>query len=236
MQKAFKTTLFCALTVAVSATPSLASATCWEEASTTYGVPVNVLKAVAKTESGFNPKATNKNSDSSIDSGLMQINSRWLPTLAKYKITQADLKDPCTNLKVGAWILSNNAKNLGWNWNAIGAYNVGCAKLTKEECDRRRNSYAWKIHRSMQQVAKLDGASPQRSAIVNYSEASEVSSGTRFQARPTERKTVMFMLASADQVGAVREQPQAPIEQHAGRGMGDGVGGFLNYADEAGNE
>ena len=236
MQKAFKTTLFCALTAAASAAPSLALTTCWEEASTTYGVPVNVLKAVAKTESGFNPKATNKNSDSSIDSGLMQINSRWLPTLAKYNISQADLKDPCTNLKVGAWILSNNAKNLGWNWNAIGAYNVGCAKLAKEECDRRRNNYAWKIHRSMQQVAKLDGASPVRSKIVDYANASDVSGGTRIQPQPAERKIVMFLLASADQVSAETERAPVPVEQHTGRGLGDGIGGFLNYADEAGNE
>ena len=47
--------------------PLSASAMCWEEASTDYGIPVEVLKAVAKTESGFNPKALNKNTNSGTD-------------------------------------------------------------------------------------------------------------------------------------------------------------------------
>ena len=223
------------LMAAATAAPSLASATCWDSASATYGVPANVLKAVAKTESGFDPKALHRNADSTTDIGLMQINSRWLPTLEKYGISQDDLKDSCTNLKVGAWILSNNARKLGWNWNAVGAYNVGCAKLAKEECDRRRNKYAWKIHGALQQVASLDGASPQRRAIPEYGSATQVSSGTPVETRAADRRTIIYTLASAEQVSAGNRGAHNG-ERRSASDMGDGIGGFMNYSDEAGDE
>jgi soluble lytic murein transglycosylase-like protein len=137
-------------------------ATCWEEASRMYGIPTDVLKAVAKTESSFNTNAVGRNINGTMDTGLMQINSGWLPTLAGYGITRASLKDGCTNLKIGAWILSNNARQFGWNWEAVGAYNVGCAKLSRAECKRRRNRYAWKIHRALQEIRRME-----RPLIVN---------------------------------------------------------------------
>lgn len=118
----------------------------------TYRVPVEVLKAIAKTESNFRPDARNRNPDGSEDVGLMQINSSWGPTLAGYGIREAELLEPCTNLKVGAWILASNASRLGWNWDAIGAYNVGCKKLGKEECGRRRASYARKVHQALMRL------------------------------------------------------------------------------------
>ncbi len=155
MQNATKNLLLTALTGIAFAVPAAANATCWEAASQSNGIPVDVLKAVAKTESNFNPKAVNKNSNGTYDIGMMQINSGWLPKLEAYGLTEASLYDACTNLKVGAWILSNNAKKLGWNWNAIGAYNVGCAKLDKAECDRRRNQYAWKIHAALNKVGDI---------------------------------------------------------------------------------
>jgi soluble lytic murein transglycosylase-like protein len=134
--------------------PVHALASCWEEASQSYGIPVNVLQAVAQTESNFNASAKGRNKNGTYDIGLMQINSGWLPELSKYGLTEDSLSDPCVNLKVGAWVLANNARRLGWNWNAIGAYNVGCVKLDKEECARRRNHYAWKIHDALRNPGK----------------------------------------------------------------------------------
>jgi len=130
--------------------PVVAQAFCWDAASQLYGIPVDVLKAVAKTESNFNAKASNQNKNGSKDAGLMQINSSWLPKLKQYGITEKSLEDPCMNLKVGAWILINNAREHGWNWTAIGAYNVGCAKLSEKECAARRSRYAWKVHQALQ--------------------------------------------------------------------------------------
>lgn len=151
LQKLLLVTLVCII-------PHSAFATCWEAASETYGIPVQVLVAIAKTESGFNTEATNKNTDGSHDIGLMQINSSHLPLLEKYGINETSLKDGCTNLKVGAWILSNNAKRLGWNWNAIGAYNVGCGRLDPTECEQRRMRYAWKIYNALNSIGAGQGA------------------------------------------------------------------------------
>lgn len=150
-----KNTLAAALPVFLLAMSSCPRAMCWEEASTAYGIPSEVLKAIAKTESGFNNDARNTNSDGSTDIGMMQINSSWLPTLKKYDITRSDLAtDPCLNLKVGAWILSNNIQKLGWNWDAIGAYNVGCKNLGKDECQSRRSAYALKVHGAMKHASQ----------------------------------------------------------------------------------
>lgn len=40
------------------------------------------------------------------DYGLMQINSYWEPTLRRMGIPWDSLADPCTNVTVGAWVLS----------------------------------------------------------------------------------------------------------------------------------
>ena len=87
MQNATKNFLLIALSGLAFSAPIAAKATCWEATSESYGIPVNVLKAVAKTESGFNAKARNVNSDGSNDVGIMQINSSWLPKLEKYGVT-----------------------------------------------------------------------------------------------------------------------------------------------------
>ena len=42
----------------------------------------------------------------------MQINSTWLPVLARYGIHEHDLLHPCTSLQVGAWILAGNVQRL----------------------------------------------------------------------------------------------------------------------------
>lgn len=117
-----------------------------------YRIPVQVLQAIAKVESGFRADATSKNANGTEDIGLMQINSSWLPTLRSYGITREALLEPCMNLKVGAWVLSNNTRSLGWNWDAIGAYNVGCRKLSKEQCNARRTSYAYKVHAALKKL------------------------------------------------------------------------------------
>lgn len=139
--------------VVVFGAAQAAFANCWQEASSTYKIPVAILAAVAKAESGFNVTAVHANANKSKDFGLMQINDSHLPVLSRYGIKEKDLYDGCTNLKVGAWILASNASRLGWTWDAIGAYNVGCKSLNKQECDKRRASYAWKIHAALKKVS-----------------------------------------------------------------------------------
>lgn len=137
-----------ALAFAAALAAASAHATCWNEAARRYGIPADLLRAVAQVESNFDATAENRNRNGSGDTGLMQINSTWQPTLAHYGIHEADLYQPCTNLLVGAWILAGNIARLGWNWDAIGAYNAGCKNLSQSRCDALRNRYAWRVWRA----------------------------------------------------------------------------------------
>jgi soluble lytic murein transglycosylase-like protein len=96
---------------------------CWDNAGKTYGVDPWLLMAIAKVESSFNANAINKNKNNSYDIGMMQINSFWLPYLAKYGISSKDLLNPCTSVFVGSWIIAQNIKRFGFNQDGIGAYN-----------------------------------------------------------------------------------------------------------------
>ena len=131
------------------ATLAGSASACWDAAAQRYGVHPSLLYAIAKTESGLNPAAYNRNRNGSYDIGLMQINSIWLPALRRYGIAERDLLDPCTSIQVGAWILAQNIRRLGSSWNAVGAYNAGDPEL--------RLKYALKVYRNLP-VATANGA------------------------------------------------------------------------------
>lgn len=114
---------------------------CWEQAAAAYGVNPYLLYAIARTESGLNPSAVNRNKDGSYDMGLMQINSRWLPTLRKFGIGEQQLFDPCVSIHVGAWVLAQNMRRMGNSWDAVGAYNARDPTL--------RMRYAARVYRNI---------------------------------------------------------------------------------------
>ena len=97
---------------------------CFEQAAKRYRISAQLLRSISRVESGGNPAAFHRNTNGSWDVGHMQINSAWLPTLAKYGITKDRLTNPCVNTHVGAWILANNFQRMGYGWNAVGAYNA----------------------------------------------------------------------------------------------------------------
>jgi soluble lytic murein transglycosylase-like protein len=111
---------------------------CWDDAASRYQVNSTLLYAIARTESGLNPKAIGRNTNGSRDIGLMQINSAWLPTLARYGITERELFDPCTSIHVGAWILAGNIQRLGYTWDAVGAYNTPNPALARTYINKVR--------------------------------------------------------------------------------------------------
>ncbi len=101
-----------------------AGGACFVEAGERHGIAPELLQAIAMQESSLRANAINRNRDGSWDVGLMQINSRWFPVLARYGIQPDQLWDPCISTHVGAWILAGNFRQLGFTWEAVGAYNA----------------------------------------------------------------------------------------------------------------
>ncbi|WP_062611806.1 lytic transglycosylase domain-containing protein [Caballeronia calidae] len=110
--------------VAVITCASFARADCIDDAATYFTLDPQLVRAIAQHESGMNPLAINRNANGSVDIGLMQINSIWLPTLARAGIAPQSLWNACVNAYVGAWILSTNIARFGATWKAVGAYNA----------------------------------------------------------------------------------------------------------------
>ncbi len=138
-----KTVIFCSVFLLFSA--GRIQAFCFEEAGSLYNVSPQVLWAIAKVESGLKPDAVNRNTDGSYDYGLMQINSSWARVLGED--LWSSLGDPCTNVKVGAWILSGCVRKHGYTWEAVGAYNASHK--------HKRVRYARKVYQALRQSAHV---------------------------------------------------------------------------------
>ena len=116
--------------------PAFASAFCFSEAGTEYGISPELLWSIAKVESGFNPRAVRWARNGTYDYGVMQINSGWAPRLG-LAVWQS-LGDPCINVRCGAWILSQCVRRYGYTWKAVGCYNASN--------DAKRARYARKVY------------------------------------------------------------------------------------------
>lgn len=114
-----------------------AHAFCFTEAAERYGVAPQLLWGIAKVESGFNPKAVNRNKNGSYDYGLMQINSIWKKTLGPE--LWENLSNPCTSVMTGAWILRQCMDKYGNSWKAVGCYN--------SQTPVHRDRYATKVYK-----------------------------------------------------------------------------------------
>lgn len=122
-----------------------ALAYCWEETARRYDIEPELLQAIAAVESGYRADAMNHaNRNGTRDIGLMQINSIHLPRLLKLGITEERLlSEPCLSVDVGASILAEFIRRFGYNWTAVGSYNVGTGAGPERDALRRR--YAEKI-------------------------------------------------------------------------------------------
>lgn len=125
--------------------PSYGYTFCFNEAGAASGISPVLLQAIAKVESGLNPKAVNINSNGSRDLGLMQINSSWVKPM---KLDGEKLfSDPCYNTMIGARILRDCIDRKGYGWAAVGCYNAVSAP--------KQVAYSWKIYRMMQKAASF---------------------------------------------------------------------------------
>jgi soluble lytic murein transglycosylase-like protein len=126
---------------------SLNEAPCMESAARYYSLPVALLRAIRAQEGGT-AGAWSLNTDGSVDYGVMQINSRWLPRLEQRGYTaRALVYDACASIVAGAWILAHAMAERGaWNrsgvnptvyWQAIGNYH--------SHTPQRNRAYAEKV-------------------------------------------------------------------------------------------
>ncbi|MCC3704289.1 transglycosylase SLT domain-containing protein [Rouxiella badensis] len=134
-----------------------AQAHCWQEAGERYGIEPELLQAIGIVESNLNPTARNNNKDGSYDIGLMQINSRNMPALNKFNITEQQLVDnPCLSVMSGAWILAGMIRQKGYSWEAVGGYNAGLSPK-RAHLRKRYIKRVWPQYRRLvqQRPAKL---------------------------------------------------------------------------------
>jgi soluble lytic murein transglycosylase-like protein len=133
--------------------PIQSFAFCFNEAGNMYDISPQLLWSIAKTESNLNPKAINRNTNGSYDYGVMQINSTWAKKLGT---TWNALSDPCTNVKVGAWILSQCVRDYGNTWQAVGCYN--------SRTPSKRDRYAVKVYQALQKIPKQEFVKPNQAS------------------------------------------------------------------------
>lgn len=93
-------------------------AACIFAAAQTYAVPHTVLLGVLHVEGGRAGMAS-QNTNGTQDLGPMQINTLWVPKLARHwNVPEATAKrmvrdNPCVNVGVGAWILRMKMNETG---------------------------------------------------------------------------------------------------------------------------
>lgn len=128
----------------LTTTGATADPLCFDEAGAQYGINPQILRAIAKVESDFKPRAINWNTNGSYDFGVMQINSSWAPTLGLERWNT--LGDTCANIKTGAWILATCMKKYGYTWEAIGCYN--------SQTPDKRDRYARLVFKQLQRIER----------------------------------------------------------------------------------
>ena len=109
-------------------------ATCIYIAAQTYAIPPVVLMGIFQVEGGRVGQQV-KNTNNTYDLGPMQINTIWLPELAKHwKVRKKTAwkwvrDDACTNVNVAAWILKKNISRTGSLYKGIGYYHSGTPRF-----------------------------------------------------------------------------------------------------------
>ncbi len=109
------------------------------EQSIKRDVPPALSFALAYEESGFNPRAFNRNA-SSVDRGVFQLNSLSFPTLGVEEFYDIE-----TNVRLGLAHLAFCLQSGGNDVAALAVYNAGLGRVSKGGTPRRTLDYIYKI-------------------------------------------------------------------------------------------
>lgn len=117
-------------------------AQCVVKATERYQLPSALLYAFMAKETRFKT-GWRKENNGSVSYGIMQINSYWLPFLARHNIKPKDLVyNVCANIMVGAFIFRTVFnENKGHTFSAIMAYNAG--RNLKPNSKKYKMAYAY---------------------------------------------------------------------------------------------
>ena len=96
---------------------------CSIAAAAKYGVPANIILAVAQKEGG-RPGQWVRNANDTYDIGSMQFNTAYIRSLARYGIGTADVAQAgCFSFDLAAWRLRGHIKNDGGDvWTRVANY------------------------------------------------------------------------------------------------------------------
>jgi len=114
------------LLLALAISPGV-QADCFDRVGQAFSISPLLLEAIAFKESHLNPAAINTaNSNNTEDVCMMQVNSIHFSRLKTLGVTrQRLLKEPCTCVATGAWVLHGLFRQYGRSWNTVGMYNTG---------------------------------------------------------------------------------------------------------------
>lgn len=155
--------------------PSISNAFCFDEAGKAYGISPSLLSGIARVESGLNPHAINRNFNGSIDIGVMQINSSWIPRLRLD--SERLLSDVCYNVMTGAKVLRLCIDRYGYTWEAVGCYNA----VSRQ----KRINYSWKVFNMLKAEGKRKPLSRHSEPTHNPSDSQSNRSSFYFSVRDT---------------------------------------------------
>ncbi len=113
---------------------------CINHAAIMYHVPASVIVSVIQTENGKNGDAI-QNKNGTVDLGVMQVNSSWIPSLQKKGIKKIDVQfDSCINVQVGTWILAQGISNSD-GWQGVANYHSSTLKFNQIYRAKVKNIY-----------------------------------------------------------------------------------------------
>lgn len=103
-------------------------------------IPLSLAFALAYTESRYNVKAVNSNTNSTIDRGLFQLNNNSFPGL-----TEADFFDPYISSKYGMSHLKFCLNSAGNQVSALAMYNAGTNRVRSNKTPQTTLNYVGNI-------------------------------------------------------------------------------------------
>lgn len=146
-----------------------ALALCIFAAAQTYSVPAPVILGILHVEGGRVGQAVG-NTNGSYDLGPMQINTIWMPELARHwqvsesRATQMVRDDACINIGVGAWILRKKMNDTGSLYQGIAWYHSATPQYGHKY--RQKVLNAMQNYRLVRQPSDLVAAHARASARI----------------------------------------------------------------------